>query len=113
VDNKVSGGDRSTSNSGTTIPASRIYNDNGIVQISPSATATAYTAQGFKTAFRVMANDAQQGRILGEYAVKNLGAKKIAVIDDRTGYGQGLADEFIKVRASHWRTDRCARVHQR
>jgi len=95
VDNKVSGVIGHL-NSGTTIPASRIYNDNGIAQISPSATATAYTSQGFKTAFRVMANDAQQGRVLGEYATRNLGAKKIAVIDDRTGYGQGLADEFIK-----------------
>lgn len=83
-------------NSGTTIPASRIYADNGIPQISPSATAVAYTAQGFKTAFRVMANDGQQGKVLGEFAAKNLGAKKIAVIDDRTAYGQGLADEFIK-----------------
>ncbi len=83
-------------NSGTTIPASRIYSDNGIPQISPSATAVAYTAQGFKTAFRVMANDAQQGKVLGEYATKNLGAKKIAVLDDRTAYGQGIADEFVK-----------------
>jgi branched-chain amino acid transport system substrate-binding protein len=83
-------------NSGTTIPAAKIYSDNGIVQISPSATAVNYTAQGYKTAFRVMANDAQQGHVLGEYAAKNLGAKKIAVIDDRTAYGQGLADEFIK-----------------
>jgi branched-chain amino acid transport system substrate-binding protein len=83
-------------NSGTTIPASRIYSDNGIPQISPSATAVAYTAQGFKTAFRVMANDGQQGKVLGEFAAKNLGAKKIAVIDDRTAYGQGLADEFVK-----------------
>ena len=83
-------------NSGTTIPAAKIYSDNGIPQISPSATAVNYTAQGFKTAFRVMANDAQQGHVLGEYAAKNLGAKKIAVIDDRTAYGQGLADEFIK-----------------
>src|SRR5512137_3005934 len=80
-------------NSGTTIPASRIYSDNGIVQISPSATAVAYTAQGFKTAFRVMANDAQQGKALGEYATQKLGAKKIAVLDDRTAYGQGIADE--------------------
>ena len=95
VDNKVSGVIGHL-NSGTSIPASRIYHDHGIAQISPSATAVAYTAQGFKTAFRVMANDAQQGRVLGEYAAKNLGAKKIAVIDDRTGYGQGLADEFIK-----------------
>ena len=95
VDNKVSG-IIGHLNSGTTIPASKIYSDNGIPQISPSATAVNYTAQGFKTAFRVMANDAQQGRVLGEYAAKNLGAKKIAVIDDRTAYGQGLADEFIK-----------------
>jgi branched-chain amino acid transport system substrate-binding protein len=83
-------------NSGTTIPASRIYSENGIPQISPSATAVAYTAQGFKTAFRVMANDAQQGKVLGEFAAKNLSAKKIAVIDDRTAYGQGIADEFVK-----------------
>src|SRR5208283_4138111 len=83
-------------NSGTTIPASRIYSDNGIPQISPSATAVAYTAQGFKSAFRVMANDGQQGRVLGEFAAKNLGAKKIAVLDDRTAYGQGLADQFVK-----------------
>lgn len=81
-------------NSGTTIPASKIYSDAGIVQISPSATAVAYTNQGFKTAFRVMANDAQQGKVLGQYAVTKLGAKKIAIVDDRTAYGQGLADEF-------------------
>lgn len=83
-------------NSGTTIPASRIYSDNSIPQISPSATAVAYTNQGFKTAFRVMANDGQQGKVLGEFAVKNLQLRKIAVIDDRTAYGQGLADEFAK-----------------
>jgi branched-chain amino acid transport system substrate-binding protein len=83
-------------NSGTSIPASKIYLDAGIPQISPSATAIAYTAQGFKTAFRVMTNDRQQGKVLGEYAVKNLGAKRIAIIDDRTAYGQGLADEVEK-----------------
>jgi len=95
ADNKV-GGVIGHMNSGTSIPAAKIYSDNGIVQISPSATAVAYTAQGYKTSFRVMANDAQQGRVLGEFAAKNLGAKNIAVIDDRTAYGQGLADEFIK-----------------
>ena len=95
VDNKVAGVIGHL-NSGTTIPAAKIYSDNGIVQISPSATAVAYTTQGFKTAFRVMANDAQQGRALGDYAVKNLAGKKLAIIDDRTAYGQGLADEFIK-----------------
>ncbi len=95
VDNKVNGVIGHL-NSGTSIPAAKIYSDNGIPQISPSATAVAYTAQGFKTAFRVMANDAQQGLILGQFAARNLKAGKIAVIDDRTAYGQGLAEEFIK-----------------
>ena len=83
-------------NSGATIPASKIYADNGIPQISPSATAVAYTAAGYKTAFRVMTNDAQQGSVLGNFAVTKLGAKKIAIVDDRTAYGQGLADEVEK-----------------
>lgn len=83
-------------NSGTTIPASKYYHDADIPQISPSATAIAYTAQGYRNAYRVMANDAQQGRVLGEYAVKTMGARTIAIIDDRTAYGQGLADEFEK-----------------
>ncbi len=83
-------------NSGATIPAARIYSVNGIPQVSPSATAVAYTTSGFKTAFRVMTNDAQQGSVLGNYAVKKLGAKRIAIIDDRTAYGQGLADQVEK-----------------
>jgi branched-chain amino acid transport system substrate-binding protein len=83
-------------NSGTTIPASKIYNDAGIPQISPSATNPKYTQQGYRGAFRVMANDVQQGKVLGEYAVAKLAAKKVAIIDDRTAYGQGLADEFEK-----------------
>ncbi|MEH3086693.1 MAG: branched-chain amino acid ABC transporter substrate-binding protein [Xylophilus ampelinus] len=83
-------------NSGTTIPASKIYSDAGIAQVSPSATNPKYTQQGFKTAFRVVANDAQLGNVLGQYAVKTLGAKNIAVIDDRTAYGQGVAEEFAK-----------------
>ncbi|MBC7415748.1 MAG: branched-chain amino acid ABC transporter substrate-binding protein [Herminiimonas sp.] len=83
-------------NSGTTIPASKIYHDAGIPQISPSATNPKYTLQGFKTAFRVVANDGQLGGTLGRYAVQTSKAKNIAVIDDRTAYGQGVADEFIK-----------------
>ncbi len=81
-------------NSGTTIPASKIYFDAGIVQISPSATNPKYTEQGFRTAFRVMPNDVQQGKALGDFAVTRLGAKRVAIIDDRTAYGQGLADQF-------------------
>ncbi len=83
-------------NSGTSIPASKIYSDAGIPQISPSATAVAYTARGLKTAFRVVANDGQLGGTLGRYAVTELKAQSIAVIDDRTAYGQGVADEFEK-----------------
>ena len=83
-------------NSGTSIPASRIYAAAGIAQISPSATAVRYTHQGYATTFRLMANDAQQGHALGSYAVHDLHAHRIAVIDDRTAYGQGLADEFVQ-----------------
>jgi len=82
-------------NSGTTIPASKLYSDAGLPQVSPSATNPKYTQQGFKTAFRVMANDIQQGKVLGEFAAKQ-GVKTVAIIDDRTAYGQGLADEFRK-----------------
>ena len=83
-------------NSGTTIPASKIYNDAGIPQISPSATDPKYTRQGFKTAFRNVADDVHLGGTLGKYAVTEIKGKSIAVIDDRTAYGQGVADEFAK-----------------
>ena len=83
-------------NSGSTIPASRIYSEAGIPQVSPSATNPTYTHQGFKTAFRVMANDEQQGKALGKFAVETLKIKTIAVIDDKTAYGEGLANEFKK-----------------
>ena len=82
-------------NSGTTIPASKLYADAGIPQISGSATNPKYTQQGFATAFRVMANDVQQGKALGQFAAKQ-GAKTVAIVDDRTAYGQGLSDEFKK-----------------
>jgi len=83
-------------NSGTTIPASRIYHNAGIPQISPSATNPRYTKQGFPGAFRVVANDSQLGGTLGRYAAEQLKAKTAAVIDDRTAYGQGVAQEFMK-----------------
>jgi branched-chain amino acid transport system substrate-binding protein len=83
-------------NSGTTIPASQLYSDAGLPQVSPSATNPNYTRQGFKTTFRVVADDTQLGGTLGRYAVQTLNGKKIAVIDDRTAYGQGVAEEFSK-----------------
>ncbi|MES2128510.1 MAG: branched-chain amino acid ABC transporter substrate-binding protein [Pseudomonadota bacterium] len=93
-------------NSGTTVPASKIYNNAGIPQISPSSTTPIFTHQGFKTVFRMVANDNKLGSTLGRYAVTKLGARRIAVIDDRTAFGQGLADEFVKgVKATPGGTD--------
>lgn len=83
-------------NSGVSIPASKIYSDAGIAQISPSTTNPEYTKQGFKTTFRVVATDALQGPVLAGYAIKTLHAKKVVVVDDATAYGRGLADEFAK-----------------
>lgn len=88
-------------NSGTSIPASKVYSDAGIPQISPSATNPKFTRNGYKTTFRVVADDVHLGGTLGRYAVKELHGKSIAVIDDRTAYGQGVAEEFEKaVKAS-------------
>ncbi|AGX88099.1 branched-chain amino acid ABC transporter substrate-binding protein [Candidatus Symbiobacter mobilis] len=83
-------------NSGTSIPASRIYHEAGIPQITPAATNPRLTRQGFRTTFRVVADDTRLGSALGQYAVTTLQSKAIAVIDDRTAYGQGVAEEFIK-----------------
>jgi len=83
-------------NSGTSIPASKVYSDAGIPQISPSATNPKFTRNGYKTTFRVVADDVHLGGTLGRYAVKELHGKSIAVIDDRTAYGQGVAEEFEK-----------------
>jgi branched-chain amino acid transport system substrate-binding protein len=81
-------------NSGASIPASKIYSDAGIPQISPSSTNPKYTQQGFKTTFRVVAHDDQQGPTIARFATGNLKARTVAVIDDSTAYGQGLADAF-------------------
>ncbi len=87
-------------NSGTTIPASSVYNDAGLPQIA-MATSPEYTAQGFNTTFRMMTSDTQQGAAAGEFIVKDLGGKTIALIDDRTAYGQGLADQVAKAVQAH------------
>lgn len=83
-------------NSGTSIPASKVYSDAGILQISPSATNPAYTQQGFKTTYRMVATDAQQGPALAAYARRQMKAVSVAIVDDSTAYGQGLANEFEK-----------------
>jgi branched-chain amino acid transport system substrate-binding protein len=81
-------------NSGTTIPASKIYNDCGIPHITPSATNPNLTKPGYKTTFRLLANDNALGAGLAFYAADALKLKRIAIIDDRTAYGQGVADVF-------------------
>ncbi|BAP45302.1 branched-chain amino acid ABC transporter substrate-binding protein [Pseudomonas sp. 21LCFQ02] len=83
-------------NTGTSIPAARVYHDAGIAQVAPVATGHGYTLQGFDTSFRVMGHDDDGGQVAGQYALQNLKAKRIAVLDDRTAFGQGLADQFVK-----------------
>ncbi|RQR24031.1 branched-chain amino acid ABC transporter substrate-binding protein [Burkholderia sp. Bp9142] len=83
-------------NSGTSIPASRIYNDARIPMVSPAATNPTLTSQGFPNVFRLINSDAQMGQLAGRFAVESLKSKSIAVIDDRTAFGQGIADEFVK-----------------
>ncbi|HAA41857.1 MAG TPA: branched chain amino acid ABC transporter substrate-binding protein [Pseudomonas sp.] len=83
-------------NTGTSIPAARVYHDAGIAQVAPVATGHAYTQQGFDTSFRIMGHDDDGGQVAGRYALNTLKAQRIAVIDDRTAFGQGLADQFVK-----------------
>lgn len=83
-------------NSGTTIPASAIYNGAGLPMISGSATNPALTEQGFKGVFRVVGRDDQQGPAVANYLVATAKPKTAAVIDDATAYGEGLANEVEK-----------------
>ena len=83
-------------NSGVTIPASKIYSDCGIPMITPSATNPKLTQNGYKNIYRILANDNSLGSGLALYAATGLNAKSVAIIDDRTGYGQPLAEIFKK-----------------
>ncbi|CAE6815406.1 branched-chain amino acid ABC transporter substrate-binding protein [Paraburkholderia nemoris] len=83
-------------NSGVSIPASGVYAKAGVPMITPSASAPALTSQGLDNVFRAIPNDVQNASLAGTYAVKKLGAKRIAIIDDREAFGQGEADEFEK-----------------
>ena len=84
-------------NSGTTIPASKIYNDCGIPHITGAATNPNLTKPGYKTTYRIIANDNALGAGLAFYAADTMKLKRIAVIDDRTAYGQGVAEVFSKI----------------
>src|SRR5919106_145560 len=82
--------------SGSSIPASSVYNEEGILQISPASTNPQLTEQGFDNVFRVCGRDDQQGQVAADYVVDNNVGSKIAVLHDKTAYGKGLADEFKK-----------------
>lgn len=82
-------------NSGVAIPASRIYNDAGII-MSTVGTNPKVTQSGYKNVFRIVASDNQLGSSMANYAAKQLKLKTIGVVDDRTAFGQGVADEFVK-----------------
>lgn len=79
--------------SGAAIPASRVYHEEGLLLVSPSATNPMLTEQGFDTIFRVCGRDDQQGVVVGDYIVKHLRDKKIAIVHDKTAYGRGIADQ--------------------
>jgi len=83
-------------NSGVTIPASAVYNAAGIPMISGSATNPKLTEQGFKVVFRTVGRDDQQGPAVAAYVANELKAKKVAIADDATAYGEGLANEVEK-----------------
>jgi branched-chain amino acid transport system substrate-binding protein len=82
--------------SGSSIPASAVYNEEGILQISPASTNPKLTEQGFENVFRTCGRDDVQGIFAANYVVDNKIADKIAILHDKTAYGQGLADEFKK-----------------
>ena len=83
-------------NSGTTIPAARVYNQCGLPMISPSATNPQLTQLGYNNVYRLLANDNALGAGLAEYASKTLKLKRVAIIDDRTAYGKGVAEVFAR-----------------
>ncbi|MCZ8256438.1 MAG: branched-chain amino acid ABC transporter substrate-binding protein [Polaromonas sp.] len=83
-------------NSGTTIPASKVYNDCGIPHVTGAATNPNLTKPAYKTTYRIIANDNALGAGLAFYAADTLKLKKVAIIDDRTAYGQGVAEVFKK-----------------
>lgn len=88
-------------NSGTTIPAAKIYNQCGLPMVTPTATNPELTQLGYKRVFRLLANDNALGAGLAAYAADTLKLKAVAIIDDRTAYGKGVAEVFAKEAKAH------------
>ncbi len=82
--------------SGSSIPASQVYNEEGVIQISPASTNPKLTEQGFKNVYRVCGRDDQQGQIAGKYLAEKYKGKNVAILHDKSAYGKGLADETQK-----------------
>ena len=82
--------------SGSSIPASTVYTEEGILQISPASTNPKLTDEGGDNVFRTCGRDDQQGIVAGNFLADKFGSKKIAVLHDKTAYGKGLADETKK-----------------
>lgn len=82
--------------SGSSIPASTVYTEEDILQISPASTNPKLTDEGGSNVFRVCGRDDQQGIVAGDFLAKTYGNKKIAILHDKTAYGKGLADETKK-----------------
>jgi branched-chain amino acid transport system substrate-binding protein len=82
--------------SGSSIPASAVYDEEAIVQISPASTNPKLTDEGGPGVYRVCGRDDQQGIVAGDYIAKRFSGKKVAVLHDKTAYGKGLADETNK-----------------
>jgi branched-chain amino acid transport system substrate-binding protein len=83
--------------SGSSIPASQVYAEQGILQISPASTNPKFTDErAGPNVFRVCGRDDQQGAVAGAYIAKNFKDKNVAIIDDKSAYGKGLADETRK-----------------
>ena len=81
--------------SGSSIPASAVYDEEGIIQISPASTNPKLTDEGGPGVFRVCGRDDQQGQVAGEFLAKQYAGKNIAVVHDKTAYGKGLADATL------------------
>ena len=82
--------------SGSSIPASKVYTEEGIIQVSPASTNPAFTDEGGPNVFRVCGRDDQQGEVAGNFLAKEYKGKKVAIIHDKTAYGKGLADATKK-----------------